>query len=423
MISTIKTKYIKSGLIKNLSVAFTESIITKILNFINILLLSRILGPEDYGKYSFIFVAIATCSAFFDFGMENTAVRFAAREQEKNQSIFGFYIFVKLIIIFFFSAIFLIFGEDFLTMIGKSEISVFSPYLVIGFVGESLLFINDTYLQAIKKFKARAKINIIRYLITLGIIICLSFNNLILLKYVVFLYFIPLLISLFFLLKYVSFLKAFFLYSFNKQLFKEILVYQKWMILISIPNNIIGRIDFFLVSLWVTYKQLGIYNVAFQISAVVSFLPFVFGKVLLPKMAELSEEELEDNFKKIFKPTVLLGLLMLLVIPLVNFIVPLIFGDNYLNSIVILQVMLISAIVAFIIVPLEQVFYSIGKPNYITVGKYVQISIILILSWYTIPTFGMLWAAISVLIARVMYGFILMIFYYKYKRSKTLTNI
>ena len=52
-------KYVNHSLFKNLSIVFLESIITKALSFISILILSRQLGPEDYGKYSFVFVTVA----------------------------------------------------------------------------------------------------------------------------------------------------------------------------------------------------------------------------------------------------------------------------------------------------------------------------------------------------------------------------
>ena len=83
-------------LVKNLSITFSENVMTKGLSFLTILMLTRTLGPGDYGKYSFVFVTVATCSALFDFGMENTAVRFASRDKALMQPIFGLYLLVKL---------------------------------------------------------------------------------------------------------------------------------------------------------------------------------------------------------------------------------------------------------------------------------------------------------------------------------------
>ncbi|HDR7607878.1 TPA: oligosaccharide flippase family protein, partial [Bacillus mycoides] len=166
-------KYVNHSLFKNLSIVFLESIITKALSFISILILSRQLGPEDYGKYSFVFVTVAFCSAFFDFGMENTAVRFSARDKGKMQSIFGLYFFTKIIITATVITGLILFGSHIFSSQGKDEIIQYIPYLIVGYIGESLLFVNDTYLQAIQKFKLRALINIFRYFTLILIVLSL----------------------------------------------------------------------------------------------------------------------------------------------------------------------------------------------------------------------------------------------------------
>ncbi|MFE6588628.1 lipopolysaccharide biosynthesis protein, partial [Bacillus mobilis] len=189
-------KYFNHSLFKNLSIVFMESIITKALSFISILILSRQLGPEDYGKYSFIFVTVAFCSAFFDFGMENTAVRFSAKEKGRMQSIFGLYFLTKVIVTTTVVTVLILFGSYIFSSQGKAEITQYLPYLIVGYVGESLLFVNDTYLQAIQKFQMRALINIFRYLTLVLIVLSLLLNNMLLLKYVFILYCIPIIISL-----------------------------------------------------------------------------------------------------------------------------------------------------------------------------------------------------------------------------------
>ena len=131
-------KIISSKLFKNLSVVFSETVVTKILNFVIILLLTRQLGPEEYGKYSFIFVTMAFCSSFFDFGMENTAVRFANKKSETRNSIFGLYLFVKMLILFGIILVLMLFGGQFFALIHKSELTKYIPFLIIGILGESL---------------------------------------------------------------------------------------------------------------------------------------------------------------------------------------------------------------------------------------------------------------------------------------------
>ena len=70
---------------------------------------------------------------------------------------------------------------------------------------------------------------------------------------------------------------------------------------------------------------------------------------------------------------------------------PIFLGEKYLGAVSILQVMLISAILGFIIVPIEQAIYSLGKPMFITIGKYIQMGGIIILIFLTVPYFGVIW--------------------------------
>ncbi|WP_375089630.1 lipopolysaccharide biosynthesis protein [Peribacillus sp. RS7] len=409
--------YYNNILFRNLSIVFCESIVTKALSFFSILILSKSLGPEDYGKYSFIFVAVAFLSAFFDFGMENTAVRYSVRDKEYRNEIFGLYLLIKIIITTFIIMVLWVFGDQIFFLIGKSEIEQFIPFLIIGFLGESLFFVNDTFLQAIQKFKLRAMINILRYLILVVGIIILKLNELLLLKYVFYIYFLPLLVSLFFTFKYYMFLKSFFSFKLSKKITRDIYQYGKWMFLISISNNTLGRIDFFLISFWVSYQQIGIYNIAFQLSAIISFIPFAFGKVLLPKMSELSQLEILESTNKITKSVLILTIGMSCLVPIVHFLVPILLGEKYIDSVEILQVMIISSLISVVLVPIEQAVYSLGKPVFITIGKYVQIVAIVFVIIFTVPFFGLIWAAISVLIARIIYGSILIKFYLQYKKN------
>ena len=44
---------------------------------------------------------------------------------------------------------------------------------------------------------------------------------------------------------------------------------------------------------------------------------------------------------------------------------------------------------------------------FITIGKYIQMGGIIILIFLTVPYFGVIWAAISVVLARLLYSTIL----------------
>lgn len=406
-------KIISSKLFKNLSVVFSETVVTKILNFVIILLLTRQLGPEEYGKYSFIFVTMAFCSSFFDFGMENTAVRFANKKRETRNSIFGLYLFVKMLILFGIILVLMLFGGQFFALIHKSELTKYIPFLIIGILGESLFFVNDTYLQAVQKFTLRAYLNICKYSLSLIFIVILFLEKLLYLKYVFCMYFIPLGITILFIPKYIEFLKNYFSKNLPTEMLKEIFNYEKWMFVLSIGTNTLQKIDFFMISYWVSYIQIGIYNAAIQLAAVVSFLPYVFGKVLLPKLAEMENPEICSFIKKSDKILILACIVMTLCIPLTDFVVPVLLGEQYVLSIPVLKILLFAFILTFYVAPTEQALYALGLPKIITQGRYIQLFTLIGLNFLVIPKFGIVGSAFSVLMIRILYLFFVVTRFYK----------
>lgn len=392
-----------AALVKNMGITFGETVLTKGLNFLLILTLARALGPTDYGKYSFIFVAMALCSALFDFGMENTAVRFASREKERKDAIFGLYLGTKCIILILLVVFFILGGGWLFSMFDKPEMTQYIPYLIIGLLGESMFFVNDTYLQASQRFTMRAILNVARYAACLGYVWALLAMDIARLETVFYVYLIPLAFTVLFMGKYFRFLMAALRTRFEPVLLDSLFSYEKWMAIYSVANNLIGRVDFFLLALWVSYDQMGIYNAAFQLCAVVSFLPFVMGKVLLPALSERSESEIFETVNRVFRTTAMVALAGLILIPAVPFVLPFLLGGEYVAAIPVLQILLIAFLIGLITMPYEQALYAIGRPKILSLGRYAQLALLVVLNVLSIPLFGIIAAAVSMLVSRAMY--------------------
>lgn len=407
----------KSRFVKNLSIAFTENITTKIFGFFITLALVRNLGPENYGVYSFVLVNICLLSALLDFGMENTAIRFANRDKEKTNPVFGLYFIIKSIVLIFFILAAVFGGKSILEFLHKPELIKYLPFFLIGFIGESLFFVNDTYLQCLQKFKLRAIINILRYIAMFGFILVLVLNKILLLKYVMFAFIIPVIFSLFFVPRYWAFISSFFKQKLSKKLMLEMLHYEKWMFVLASVNGLLAKVDIYMLSFWVTYAQLGIYSAAYNLLSIVAFLPYVFGKVMLPKMAETGREDLFDMTIRIVKPILFMSIILLLVIPIFPYLVPILFGHKYDSSVAIVQALTITTLLNFILLPFEQAMYPLGKPKYTSALKFAQLILNIILNYIFIPKYGMIWAAINLGIAKLFYGILLIQVFYNEKRK------
>lgn len=407
----------QSRFVKNLSITFAENVTTKIFGFFITLALVRNLGPENYGVYSFVLVNILILSALFDFGMENTAIRFANRDKEKTNPVFGLYFIAKSTVLILFILAVIFGGKDILELMHKPDLIKYLPFFILGFLGESLFFVNDTYLQCVQKFKLRAAINIIRYVTMFSFILILVLNKIILLKYVMFAFIIPIIFSLFFVPRYWTFVSSFFKEKLSKKLMLEMFHYEKWMFVLASINGLLGKVDIYMLSFWATYAQLGIYSAAYNLLSIVSFLPYVFGKVMLPKMAETKREELFDMTIRIVKPILAISFLSLIIIPIFPFLVPILFGHKYDSSVAVVQALTIATLISFIVLPFEQSMYPLGKPKYTSALKFAQLILNIILNFIFIPKYGMIWAAINLLIARLLYGILLIKVFYNEKRK------
>ncbi len=402
-------------LVRNLSISFVENVVTKGLSFFTILVLTRMLGPEDYGKYSFVFVMVALCSALFDFGMENTAVRFASRDKRKLNIIFGMYLMAKLVILTLLVLFILLAGKWALGLIGKGQIEHYIPFVIVGLIGESLYFVNDTYLQAAQAFNVRAILNIFRYSALFLYVVMLMGVGKVTLDLVLYVYCIPMLFSLLFLKRYLIFIKSYLSRSLGHSFVREILKYEQWMFVYSIAGNLLGRIDFIILGFWVGFQQLGIYNAAVQLCAVVSFLPLAFGKVLLPVLSELRAREIFISTGKIIQGTAKLAVLAMILIPVTSWVVPWLLGSEYAASVSVLQILLLAFIISLLIMPYEQALYSLGEPKIMCLCRYLQLTLIITLSVLTIPILGIYGAALSSLLGRLLYLLLIRLYYRNYE--------
>lgn len=410
----------KSKFVQNLSITFVQSVLTKLLGFLVTLILVRNLGPSNYGIYSFIMVNVYVLSALFDFGMENTAIRFSNRDKEKQDAVFGLYFLTKSVILFIFIFVSIVWGKQILLAAHKPELIEYLPFFLCGFLGESLFFVNDTYLQSIQKFTTQTVINVTRYIVLFGAVLILYFNKLLLLKYVMLSWLIPLIFTLFFIPRYLTFIKSFLHRSLSKHLLKEIFNYEKWMFVLASVNGVLARIDVYMISIWVSYAQIGVYSAAFNLVSIVSFLPVVFGKVMLPKMAETSREELFDMTIRMVKPIIAISCLLALIIPIFPIIVPFLFGSKYDDSIIIVQILSVLTLISFILLPFEQSMYPLGKPKYTAFLKFVQLILIIIMNLIFIPRFGIVSAAINLVITKIIYGILLINVFKAEKRKLSL---
>lgn len=175
--------------------------------------------------------------------------------------------------------------------------------------------------------------------------------------------------------------------------------------LIAIMGLIYFKIDTIMLSLMTTDAVVGWYNAAYQIVEGFMFIPILFMSSVLPVMSKLhvnSKKSLciacEKSFKYLFISVLPIAVGSILIS---KQIIDIIFGIDFMNSIIILQILMISLIFMFISRPFS---YSLAATNNQKRFLYVQIigSIINIsLNIYFIQILGHVGAAITTVITQI----------------------
>lgn len=151
----------------------------------------------------------------------------------------------------------------------------------------------------------------------------------------------------------------------------------------------------------------GIYNVAFLVMAVVYLLPSViYQKYMLPKLYRWAEHD-HERFLEIYRlgcgSMLTLGLtVMIILLPVVSWVVPLLFGKEYSEAGKLLLLLVFSVPLRFLVTSISGVFVSrvnIRRKNlYLGIVAVVNVLLNIIL----IPIYASFGAAIATLISELM---------------------
>ncbi len=409
MINSIKG-ILRKKVLHNLAIVFTESAVSKLFSFLLVIVIARMLGPEEFGVYSLVTVSIFFLTAFIDFGMENTAIRFSAHHQSKREEIFGVYFLCKTAALIFLLLFIFFLPGLVLKLPDKFQSTKYFYIIFMGSVIESYLFIITTYWQSLERFFIRALINTGVYFLRLVLIFALLRLKVFNLK----------LITLFFAFSGLPFLLLFLRYLFRflnnlikrgipNKLLTSMLHYEKWIVIGAIPMIIMTRIDFYIVVYFLSFKEAGLYNSAVELTGILAVILMAFRKVLFPKVVKYDDvRQIKTYISKVHKLLFLNTILCLLIVPFSKYIISFFLGVKYIPASGILQILLFSFLFTFWNVMLSIIFYSLGNSKLMAIGAYIQLAFFILCSFMFVPAMGMKGAAWSRFISDALYlGFVL----------------
>lgn len=415
----------KSKTFQDLNVVFLENILVRLLSFILFLILARTLGPDKYGIYSVISVSILFLVPFFDFGMENIAVRFSGVYENKKESLFGLYLITKTSFAGILIFMTLLFPGVIPTILNKPETQNYLFIILIGFVLGNYQGIIAAYFVSTEKFSKRAFVNVGTFLIRLISILLLikySVNDIKFIALLFALSSIPFIIL--FIKHLLKFLRAYMQFGIDKVLLAEIFNYGKWIVLMAIPHQLMTRLDFYMVSYFSSFKEMGLYNSAVSLISIFSFIPFIVATVYLPKISKYKEHaQVKQFIRRVVKVGIPITIIIIALMPFSKHFILLLLGEKYFQSFSVFQFLLCAFIFNLWNIMLGTVFYGLGKSKYMAVGAYVHLTLFCIIALNTAPHIGIKGILWSKVIANATYLGIVVLYLNKLMRASNRENL
>ncbi len=213
------------------------------------------------------------------------------------------------------------------------------------------------------------------------------------------------------------------IFKIEKKYFDEIFHKGKWVTAYGIFNYLAGNLDNIGVGKILGSSSLGIYQVAYKISILpISEVSDVVSQVVFPVYMKIGEDI--NRVRTAFVKTIILMFVGSLLVGGVIFFFPTllittILGSQWLSAVPVLKVLSLYGILRTLGGPSSAFFLARGKQNYVTVITLIRCLVILFTIYPLVNSFGILGAGYSALLSVVVeIPVIIFLLYRVFTRSK-----
>ncbi len=398
---------LKTKTITHSSVTLLGTAINGALGVLFFIFLARVLGPENFGVLSISIVVLTMVADIADLGINTGLINFVSRHHNINNSEAYKFLKLGLTLKLAISVVILLLGFIFAPLAAtyiflKPELTYFLRLSFIGVGGAMLFSFSTNSLQALQKYKSWSILNIFSNALRLLFVVLLSLSLLLntensLIAYIIFPYF-GFFISLFLLPKKFLTVKN------ENSVIKEFFHYNKWVALSILIAAVSSRLDSFFVTRFLSIEQTGYYSVGVQLSSILPQFTYAIAAVVAQKIASYqNKKDLLIYLKKLQLLTLGLVLAGVVISPLSFIIFPLVYGSTYTSSIWPFLFLFYAQLIFLLSIPSHQtIFYYFSNPKFFVTISIFILLILIAANLMLVPLFGIIGAALSVLIGAVI---------------------
>jgi len=387
---------------KNTVVLLVSQVISYVMAFFYMIYIARYLGPDGFGILSFALAFTGIFSIFADMGLNTLTVREIARDKSLTAKYFINVLSMKIILsILTLGIIALI-----INMLNYPQETVYTVYLVaLSVILTALSGIFYSIFQAHEEMEYQSIGLVINSILMFAGVLLVIYNGLGVLGFA-FIYVISSAISLLFIfIVYIwkfSLKKIEISRNFWRPTLKEALPFG----LTGISGMIYTYIDSVMLSLIQGNEVVGWYNAAYRLILILLFIPTVINISIFPRMSQYhisSRDSLISINEKYFKFMIMIGLPLGIGVTLLSEqIILLIFGNNYINSIIVLQIIVWTIVITFAGATYVKLLESINKQLIITKISIISLIANIMLNLLLIPKLSYIGASISTVVTEII---------------------
>lgn len=381
------------------------------------IVISRMIGPSGFGLFSVALTFYLACFDLFGFGIEAGLVRFISLHEGRGEHTdslkyvrLGFKIrgLTSLLMLFLaFTA------SNFLAETVFKNPGLSSLFTIV-FLGQSVALLMSlvvSIFQAYQRFLAFSLLygitGLVRLVLTLGLVFINWVTPESLLAVFVFSPALTFLVGFYFLPK--EFISA----KDNKDTFKNLFNFSKWIILWGVTSTIHTKLDIFMIARFLGDYATGIYSAASRLTLGIIWINSSIVQVLTPKYTRYkSNEELVALIEKGFWGISPIIIAMMLAVFLSPVLIPLIYGQAYIEAVIILELLLVGMIFFVLSTPAMVSLTALGKSNVIGLISLFQLPLVFFGNLLLIPALGIKGAALTTIISNIFVFLISAIYVY-----------
>jgi len=383
--------YNKTGnqtVVKNAFWLTVAEVFDKGVAFLCVVGIARHFGSNLFGEWTVALSLVSIFAILPDFGFASLTVREVAKDKTKTASYIDNILLMKAVLsVFAFLAIVIT-----ANLMGKEgRVLVLVYFLAIYVIINSFSNFFRSVFLANEKMQYDAAARIIQNLVLLTLVAVFIFTDMPI-AVMCYAYIIAPIAGIAFSFGYIwrSFSK--FLNKIDFRFCKEILL-EAWPFALSgIFMALYGQVDVLILSSVKSYSSVGWYDAANRLTSNLAVFPSILMGALYPRLSIFYAES-KDGFKKIYKKVLrYVFLLCVIMFPLLlifsKWIILLLYGSTYSNSIIVFRILLLSSLFTFFSYVFAYILFSIKKQFVYTLIIIFCLTFNVILSLIFVPRFS-----------------------------------